>query len=399
MQRTRFGIRVATLVPLILVPINFLVFVDTSSAGMARGSGNAIRYILAVVLILSGLLIAGIIFTRGTSTLLCFSKRYYSFLAAFVFLLTLHVFVGQGFLDLKHLIVIGVAIGWVNFFYLPVATLYRKEFIFSLECFLVISSFLLLVQIFLSFLGYWLDFHNLLYPWSRTTDIVEYRSFRRLSGIFMEPGALGNAMCMLLCFFVALKGRVKALDWVMLAVVPMTLAISSTLLAAATALVFVYANNSINGRYTNRLKGIMAGCVFALSTLYLTYDYLNIRYQDAATDSSTSIKLTNILVWLDYDLSRKLTGTRFGSDECVQCAFVNSNGIAFHTVFSMGAIGFFILFLLMLFSIRYRRPLIPCLLTALIFAGSRYSLAMFLGCVFFFILAWILIEKKSIERS
>lgn len=193
-----------------------------------------------------------------------------------------------------------------------------------------------------------IDLHNMVFPFSRHSEISELDGFGflRFNGFQLEPGSYAaNIGTATMLHF----GMTRRLSLRLIAMVLLTLLITRSASAlmyfgVISLTVYIAAFRARSGR-TLLATPVMLGALMGLVYFSGFADYIGNRFLDqnlqqiAEQDGSTRYKLANIDRQLTADFARQLTGSGFMITDCDACGFVNSNGAGFAMVFFFGLLG------------------------------------------------------------
>ena len=303
-----------------------------------------VNYLLFSVPLLLGLVVAGQFAAfRG----LRFPKRTWPFLALYP-LLGFWVLIAAEVIPLyNYVILAGVLLTAAML--VQLCRQWPKETDIALRAFIWVNIAALLFQVVWSSLAHTqIDLHNLLFPFSRNSQIsaLDGFGFLRFNGFQLEPGSyaanLGTATMLH-------YGITRRLSVPMIGMVLLTLLITrsaSALLYFAVISLTAYAAALAASRRrtllaTPALAAVLAGLVYVSGfNAYIGNRFLDQNVQQIAQqDGSARYKLANIDRLLTADVDRQLVGSGFMRVDCDACGFVNSNGADFAMVFFFGVLG------------------------------------------------------------
>lgn len=205
---------------------------------------------------------------------------------------------------------------------------------------LSISIFCFLTQAAVhAFSSIFIDFHQLLFPFSRAATLASDKTFgfTRYSSIFMEPGIYSTVTLILVFLRTNLTPKPSWLDWVAIGTIPLTFSYSGLVFFMLGAF-YLLQRERVNTKLLLRIL-IATACTLVVAKYLGVDEYLASRMANLGADRSANIKVTNISTWNSLSLERKLIGGGIGAEDCEGCAFINSSGFWFSTIFQLGLLG------------------------------------------------------------
>lgn len=286
----------------------------------------------------------------------------------------------------------GLVIGFIlalNFSYSN-----KQYFIAALKIFLWLSVLILFIQIVAYLLlNIYIDFHKIIYPFSDVSsfDVDKSYGFFRFTGIFLEPGLYATFTFFLTVLLVYTQRKVSMLSIISASSIFLVMGISAFALGTLALVFLISFHKGIKAVSPRMLIYVILTLTFIVSIIYITPlgDYLSTRINNDQ-DRSAQIKVFNIISWFEMSMSRKLTGSGLNIVDCNGCAFVNSSGLLFSTVFYYGLTGL-LLFLLLFqkFSSKYMHLLIVFL--AICISRFRYE-----DPIVWLLIFYVIINKQFI---
>lgn len=257
---------------------------------------------------------------------------------------------------------------------------YREIFVQAFATFIWLSIGSILFQVLYNLgTGTQFDFHQLLFPFSRESEIsaVHGFGFERYNGIHLEPGSYAANVGVAMAVYIGLKREIP---------VGMTLLVLLTLLVTRSASAIMYFGllsillyvEAIRkyGLGTLLMTPVLAAVLFMFAYYSGFLEYFINRFASGSVDrlvemdGSTRVKMVNVLYLVGAGGERQFLGSGFMFIDCIECGFVNSNGAAFAMIFFFGFGG--VAIALWLFSLGAHRSLTGLVLIGMLML-SRHT--------------------------
>lgn len=207
-----------------------------------------------------------------------------------------------------------------------------------------------------------LDLHQMLFPFSRESVILESRNygFVRFNGFMIEAGNYSQVLGLLMLIVLINRKRFHKWDLLKTLSIPMTMSMSGIggfmLLSC-----ILYSKLQVKDPRVVVLTAMASVVAFFIVFFSLGLDeYIVERYMNnSRLDGSTYFKYAAIIHWFEADIQRKLLGCAFMVSDNTNLEFVNSAGILFSMFYYLGIYGVLIFLIAFMVVGPYRKgPLV-----------------------------------------
>lgn len=222
----------------------------------------------------------------------------------------------------------------------------RNDFKNTIFYLIVINLVVFYIQlIFMYGFKYHIDFHKIIFPWSRETYYPTYFGLVRLTGFHMEPGSLSTIMFCLNILYLKFNFNKKIIILSILSIL-LTISLASFIYAFLLTLILIF--SSERKAFWLIIIAILTSILSVSPVGQNIYDYVGKRHErfESSQDASIEYKHNNIVFLLDASAERLLFGSGIGINDCTDCEYINSNGFLFESIFYMGIVGAFILMII-----------------------------------------------------
>lgn len=222
---------------------------------------------------------------------------------------------------------------------------WRREFIASVSCLLLINAVLISAQalMFYSVTHSIYDFHKLLFG-SDSRFAEDYLNIARFSGMQVEPGTYANYMgCLTAILLLSSDYGSKVLWTAFLAVLSIFLTNSGSSVYFVPVLVAMMAY-----LWRSKIRPahliVLALAIFAYLWFSGVITHLEDRFIEH-DDGSLSHRVEGMHAYMNQSVEEKIFGVGFGSDPCVRC-YYQDIGVTFNLVTRGGALVSFAMLLI-----------------------------------------------------
>lgn len=215
----------------------------------------------------------------------------------------------------------------------------RSDIIWALKCALIINVSAFFIQVFFFYAAnYHIDFHQLIFPWSRATYYPSFGGILRATGFHMEPGAYVTNVMALILIYSIYKIQKKLIVICALTFV-LTFSFSGLIYASLLGLLLTFNLTKKQAVLALSLFSLFIGYIVSIENPLTNYIEVRSNRIDSGVDMSVQYKSNNNEYVLSREGNQQAFGSGIGNNECQNCKYINSNGALFYTVFYMGLVG------------------------------------------------------------